>query len=140
MLKCKNIKKNQHFSGSDNPRMLFFLLINIQTPTTGILTFLSGKSSCSAEMNYRALNHDDLEKYTDCIYIKTKGERFRVMLFFSLSKYESDKEIVVILVKALSRMCPLYGSTIFSHPLDKNIPFYRCLRFFYPGLLSQPRL
>ena len=27
-----------------------------------------------------------------------------------------------------------------SHPLDKNIPFYRCLRFFYPGLLSQPRL
>ena len=24
----------------------------------------------------------------------------------------------------------------FSHPLDKNIPFYRCLRFFYPGLLS----
>ena len=29
---------------------------------------------------------------------------------------------------------------IFSHPLDKNIPFYRCLRFFYLGLLSQPRL
>ena len=28
----------------------------------------------------------------------------------------------------------------FSHPLGKNIPFYRCLRFFYPGLLSQPRL
>ena len=27
-----------------------------------------------------------------------------------------------------------------SHPLDKNIPFYRCLRFFYPGLLSKPRL
>ena len=25
-----------------------------------------------------------------------------------------------------------------SHPLDKNTPFYRCcLRFFYPGLLSQ---
>ena len=27
-----------------------------------------------------------------------------------------------------------------SHPLDKNIPFYRCQRFFYPGLLSQSRL
>ena len=27
-----------------------------------------------------------------------------------------------------------------SHALDKNIPFHRCLRFFYPGLLSQPRL
>ena len=27
-----------------------------------------------------------------------------------------------------------------SHPLDKNIPFYRCLRFFYSGLLSQPWL
>ena len=27
----------------------------------------------------------------------------------------------------------------FSHPLDKNITFYRYLRFFYPGLLSQPR-
>ena len=26
---------------------------------------------------------------------------------------------------------------LFSHPLDKNIPFYRCLRFFYPSLLSQ---
>ena len=31
-------------------------------------------------------------------------------------------------------------NTLFSHPLDKNIPFYWCLRFFYPGLLSQPRL
>ena len=28
----------------------------------------------------------------------------------------------------------------YSHTLDKNIPFYRCLRFIYPGLLSQPRL
>ena len=28
----------------------------------------------------------------------------------------------------------------FSHPLHKNIPFYRCLRFFYPSLLSLPRL
>ena len=27
-----------------------------------------------------------------------------------------------------------------SHRLDKNIPFYRCLRISYPGLLSQPRL
>ena len=28
----------------------------------------------------------------------------------------------------------------FSHPLDKNILFYKCLRFFYPGPLSQARL
>ena len=33
-----------------------------------------------------------------------------------------------------------YAKKKYSHPLDKNIPFYRCLRFFYPGLLSQPRL
>ena len=28
----------------------------------------------------------------------------------------------------------------FSHPLDKNIPFYSCLICFYSGLLSQLRL
>ena len=32
------------FSGSDKPRMLFFLLINVQMPTiVGILTFISRK-------------------------------------------------------------------------------------------------
>ena len=30
--------------------------------------------------------------------------------------------------------------TKYSHPADNNIPFYRCLRFFYLGLLSPPRL
>ena len=35
---------------------------------------------------------------------------------------------------------PTRSGTEFSHPLDKNIPFYRCVRFFYPGMLSQPRL
>ena len=34
----------QHFSGLDKPRMLFFLLINVEMPTTvGILTFMSRK-------------------------------------------------------------------------------------------------
>ena len=37
--KYKNIKKFS-FLGSDEPRMLFFLLINVKMPTTvGILTF-----------------------------------------------------------------------------------------------------
>ena len=32
--------------------MLFFLLINVKMPTTvGILTFMSGKISCSAELS-----------------------------------------------------------------------------------------
>ena len=40
----KNIKK-QHFSGSDMPRMLFFLLINVKMPTiVGILIFMSKKN------------------------------------------------------------------------------------------------
>ena len=40
--KYKNIKKFSFFSGSDNPRMLFFLLINVKMPkTVGILTFMS---------------------------------------------------------------------------------------------------
>ena len=34
----------QHFSGSDKPRMLFFLHINVKMPIiAGILTFMSGK-------------------------------------------------------------------------------------------------
>ena len=36
--------------------------------------------------------------------------------------------------------CRSQNETLCSHPLDRNIPFYRCLRFFYPGLLSRPRL
>ena len=40
----KNIKKNQAFSCSDKPRMLFFLLINVKMPTiVGILTYMSRK-------------------------------------------------------------------------------------------------
>ena len=43
--KYKNIKKFSIFSGSDKPRMLLFLLINVKMPTTvGILTFMSGKN------------------------------------------------------------------------------------------------
>ena len=38
---AKNINEIQHFSGSDKPRMLFFLLINVKMPTiVGILTFM----------------------------------------------------------------------------------------------------
>ena len=37
--KYKNMKETQLFSGSDKPIMLFFLLINVDMPTTvGILT------------------------------------------------------------------------------------------------------
>ena len=44
--KYKNIRKfSVFFSGSDKPRMLFFLLIKIQMPTiVGILTFMSRKN------------------------------------------------------------------------------------------------
>ena len=39
-----NNQEIQHFSGSDKPRMLFFLLINVKMPTfVGILTFMSRK-------------------------------------------------------------------------------------------------
>ena len=35
----------QLFSGSDNPRILFFLLINVKLPTTvGVLTVMSRKN------------------------------------------------------------------------------------------------
>ena len=34
--------------------MLFFVLINVKMPTiVGILTFMSGKSSCSAELSMK---------------------------------------------------------------------------------------
>ena len=41
----KKIQEIQLFSGSDNPRMLFFQLINIKMPTTvGILTLMCRKN------------------------------------------------------------------------------------------------
>ena len=50
--KYKNIKKYQHFSGSDKSKMLFCLLINVKMPTTvGILTYMNGKILCSAELS-----------------------------------------------------------------------------------------
>ena len=43
--KYKNIKKFGFFLGSDKPRMLFFVLINVKMPTAvGILTFMSRKN------------------------------------------------------------------------------------------------
>ena len=49
--KYENIKKSS-FSGSDKPRVLFFLLINVKMPTIiVIITFMSRKNSCSAELN-----------------------------------------------------------------------------------------
>ena len=42
--KYKNIKKYSFFLGSDKPRMLYFLLMNVKMPTiVGILTFMSMK-------------------------------------------------------------------------------------------------
>ena len=50
--KYENINKNLHFSGSDKPRMLFFVLINVEMPTlVGILTLMSRKFSYSAELS-----------------------------------------------------------------------------------------
>ena len=43
--KYKKIKKFSFFSGSDKPRVLFFLLINVKMPTiVGILTCMSRKN------------------------------------------------------------------------------------------------
>ena len=43
--KYKNIKEFSFFSGSDKPRMLFFLFIDVKMPTiVGILTFMSRKN------------------------------------------------------------------------------------------------
>ena len=40
--KYKNVEKFSFFSGSEKPRMLFFLFINVEMPTiVGILTFMS---------------------------------------------------------------------------------------------------
>ena len=50
----KNIKKLGFFLGSDKPRMLFFLLINVKMPTiVSILTFMSRKFSCSVELSMK---------------------------------------------------------------------------------------
>ena len=52
--KYENIKKFSYFSGSDKPIMLFFPLINVKMPTVvGILTFMSRKTSCSAELSMK---------------------------------------------------------------------------------------
>ena len=43
--KYENIKEFSFFRGSDKPRMLFFLLMNVKMPTiVGILTLMSRKS------------------------------------------------------------------------------------------------
>ena len=45
---------NAAFLGSDKPRILFFLLINVKMPTrVGILTFMSRKNSCLAELRIK---------------------------------------------------------------------------------------
>ena len=46
--KYRNIKKVIFFSGSDTPRMLFSLLINVKFQQ---LVALQEKNSCSAELN-----------------------------------------------------------------------------------------
>ena len=52
--KYKNIKKFGLFLGSDKPRMLFFMLINVKMATiVGILTFMSRKNSCSVELSMK---------------------------------------------------------------------------------------
>ena len=44
--KYKKYKEIRGFLGSDKPRILFFLLINVKMPTiVGILTFMCGKNS-----------------------------------------------------------------------------------------------
>ena len=50
--KRKNIEKNRLLSGSGQPIMLFFLLINVKMPTiVGIFIFMSRKISCPAELS-----------------------------------------------------------------------------------------
>ena len=54
--KYKKHQEIQHFSGSDKPRMLFFLLINVKMPTiVGILTFISRKNSAEHEKSFITL-------------------------------------------------------------------------------------
>ena len=48
------IRKFSFFSGSDKPRIVFFLLINVKMPiVVGILTFMSRKISCSTELSMK---------------------------------------------------------------------------------------
>ena len=56
ILNAHKYKKYQEiqlfFSGLDKPRMVFFLLINVKMPTiVGILTFMSRKNPCRAELS-----------------------------------------------------------------------------------------
>ena len=46
--------RNSTFSGSEKPRMLFFLLINVKMPTiVGIFTFMSRENFSSAELSMK---------------------------------------------------------------------------------------
>ena len=48
------ISRNAAFLGSYKPRIIFFLLINVKMPKiVGILTFMSRKNSCSAELSMK---------------------------------------------------------------------------------------
>ena len=52
--KFKYIKKCSMFLVSDEPITLFFLFINVKMPTVvGILTFMSRKHLCSAELSMK---------------------------------------------------------------------------------------
>ena len=54
MLLSIKYQEIQPFSGSDKPRMLFFLLINVEMQTiVGILTFMSRKIFSSAELSMK---------------------------------------------------------------------------------------
>ena len=52
-LNAHKYQEIQHFSGSDRPRMLFSLLINVKMPTiVGILTFMSRKNFIISRVEY----------------------------------------------------------------------------------------
>ena len=54
--KYKKYKEIRHSSCSDKPRMLFFLLINVEMPTTvGISTFMSRKLKCQQLLAFQHL-------------------------------------------------------------------------------------
>ena len=63
--KHENTNINQHFAGSYKPRMLFFLLINVKMPTVvGLLTSMSRKISCSADLSMIFITSGpDISKY-----------------------------------------------------------------------------
>ena len=51
------ISRNSDFSGSDKPRLLFFLLINVKMPTTVcILTFMSIKNFMLSSVEHKKIN------------------------------------------------------------------------------------